>query len=78
MFKIVFYFLIAYLLYKLIFDVVVPVSKATSQVKDRIREMQEEQLRQQQAYRQQSSATPPPQQAKPAEKGDYLDFEEVK
>ncbi len=71
---------VIYLLYKLVFNIVVPVSKAASQVKSKISEfnrMQQEEMR-----RQQQAAAPPP-VAKPAPKkyskdDDYIDFEEVK
>jgi heme exporter protein D len=45
MFKIILYGFLLYLLYKFIFELVIPVSKATSQVKDKLREMQEQQQR---------------------------------
>ena len=78
MFKIIVYGFLLYLLYKFIFELVIPVSKATSQVKDKLREMQEQQQEQQ---RQQQQAGPAPvQQTQPPKDrdADYIEFEEVK
>ena len=72
--------LILYLLYKLVFDFIVPVSKTTSQFKNHVNQMrmqQEEQMR-----RQQNTTAP----NKPSSNkknttttdGEYIDFEEVK
>ena len=76
MFKIIIYGFLLYLLYKFVFELVIPVSKATSQVKDKIREMQEQQNAQQRQYQEQQ--TPPHQTETPKSKGDYIEFEEVK
>ena len=79
MFKLIIYGFLIYLLYKFIFELVIPVSKATSQVKDRMREMQrmqEEQLAQQQRYNAQATASEPVKTAKRDD--DYIEFEEVK
>ena len=72
MFKIILYGFLLYLLYRFIFELVIPVSKATSQVKDKLREMQA----QQEAQQQRQQAT----KAHPVEKkgGDYIEFEEIK
>ena len=80
MFKIIIYGFLLYLLYKFIFELVIPVGKATSQVKDKIREMQEQQNAQQQQYRQQTQTTQAQQPASEnkVKGGDYIDFEEVK
>ena len=69
----IFTFLIVYLLYKLIFDFIIPVSRATSQVRSKINQMQQQQ-QPQAASRQKSTTTTsvrPPSE-------DYIDFEEVK
>ena len=76
MFKMILYGFLIYLLYKFIFELVVPISRATSQMKDKLQEMQQQQARQQSQQQ-----TPPPQQAAPkADKAasDYIEFEEVK
>jgi Sec-independent protein translocase protein TatA len=84
--KIVLWGIVLYYLYKFVFNVVVPVSKATSQMKSKMQQMQDEQIRQQQAHQQQTF-TPPPQQpssnthqpkATANSEGDYIEFEEVK
>lgn len=72
MFKIILYGFMLYLLYKFVFELVIPVSKATSQVKDRIKEMQQ----QQQAQQQQAAQTQ--QQPRKTTDKDYIEFEEVK
>ncbi|SFD32886.1 Ubiquitin elongating factor core [Chitinophaga sp. CF118] len=82
MLKIIFYTFIFWLLYKLIFDFIVPVYQSTKQVRrqmgdlqDRMRQQYQEQQQQQaaSAQRPQASAS-----AKKADNSDYLDFEEVK
>ena len=78
MFKIIIYGFLLYLLYKFIFELVIPVGKATSQVKDKIREMQEQQNAQQQQYRQQTTQAQQPSSENKVKGGDYIDFEEVK
>ena len=81
MLKIIFYTFIFWLLYKLIFDFIVPVYQSTKQVRrqmgdiqDRMRQQFEQQQQQQAAEPQRPQATA----AKKADKSDYLDFEEVK
>ncbi|HRH50019.1 MAG TPA: DUF4834 family protein [Panacibacter sp.] len=77
--------LILYLIYKLVFDFIVPVSKTTSQFKEQVNEIkrqQEEKMRRQQSGF--SQAQPP--KAAPKEKGntttttdgEYIDYEEIK
>jgi len=78
MFKIIIYGFLIYLLYKFIFELVIPVGKATSQVKDKIREMQEQQNAQQQQYRQQTTQAQQPASENKVKGGDYIEFEEVK
>ena len=77
MFKIILYGFLIYLLYKFIFDLVIPITKATSQVKDKLREMEEQQRTQQ--YQQQQPVAPQqtPEATKKKE-GDYIEYEEVK
>lgn len=67
--------IIVYLLYKLIFEFILPVSKATSQVRSKIKEMQQQQEQQYQQYQQNTSANNP--QNTKEKEGDYIDFEEV-
>jgi hypothetical protein len=76
--------LILYLLYKLVFDFIVPVSRTTSHFKHHVNEMrrqQEEQAKRQDTFSQ--NKTP---EAKPASNeknttttdSEYIDFEDVK
>lgn len=73
MFKYLFWAIAIYFLVRFIFNFVIPVYRATRQMKGQVREFQERMQGQ----------TPPPdfeqQQAKPKVKeGDYIDFEEIK
>jgi len=70
--------IIFYFIYKFIFELVIPISKAASQMKGKVKEMQEAQQRfyeQQQSSQQQE---PESNQSQPPSEGDYIDFEEVK
>jgi uncharacterized membrane protein (DUF106 family) len=76
MFKILVYGFIIYIVYRFIFDFAIPVSKASSQVREKLQEMQrqqEEAARQQQAQAQQRASS-----SKPSVGEDYIEFEEVK
>lgn len=77
MFKIILYSLLLYLLYKFIFELVIPITKATSQVKDKLREMQEQQ-QMQQRQQQQAAEAQQTQAATKKKDGDYIEYEEVK
>jgi hypothetical protein len=78
--RFIFYIVLFYLLYKLIFDFVIPVSRATRQIKKNIRNVQA----QQQQYYQQSQRQEHPapraaaEQKMPPSDPEYIDFEEVK
>jgi len=77
--KIILWGIVIYFIYRFVFNIVVPVSKATSQMKDKIREMQDAQVRQQQqnngpVYTQQTQQ----QTSGTNKEGEYIDFEEVK
>ncbi|HMI78643.1 MAG TPA: hypothetical protein VK484_07605 [Ferruginibacter sp.] len=76
--KILFELFVLYLLYKLVFDFIIPVYRATRQVKQKVGEMQSrmnEQMKQQQA----NSYNPAPKESSPGPaKEDYIEFEEVK
>jgi len=81
MIKLIFYGLVAYLIYKLVFELIIPVGKASSQMREKIQQMQDQQQFQQQQYQQQSQSYSKPQEAnKPKETTDkdYIEFEEVK
>ena len=73
-----FFTFVAYLIFKLVFDFVIPVYKTTRQVKQKFREMNE-QMRGQQGR--QASQSSQPKNGADKEKstlGEYIDFEEVK
>jgi hypothetical protein len=68
----IFTVLVLYLLYKLIFDFILPVSRASAQMRNKMNEMsnrQQDNTNQQQPDRE--AKTRPP-------KEDYIDFEEIK
>ena len=74
-----FTFLIVYLLYKLIFDFIIPVSRASSQVRSKLNEMHQHQHQHQQQQEQQTASRQKGSRTNvrpPAE--DYIDFEEIK
>jgi hypothetical protein len=73
----IFYAIGIYLLYRLIFDIILPVRKTTKAMRSQFREAQE---RMNEAYRQQQQQSQPQPQhtAKQEQIGDYIDFEEVK
>jgi len=76
MFKIILYAFLFYLLYRFIVDLVIPVGKASKQVSQKMKEMQEAQ---QQQYRQQQEAQQREFRKTEEKKADqdYIDFEEV-
>jgi hypothetical protein len=80
-FRIVIELFALYLLYKLIFDFIIPVAKTTRQVKKQFDAVQHKMQQQQQHYQAQEQAGAKTATAKPTEAGkagDYIDFEEVK
>jgi Sec-independent protein translocase protein TatA len=79
MLKTIFWLLGIYVLYKLIVDFIMPVSRATKQMRHQMKGMQEkmeEQYRAQSGYPKQNP-TPEHTESKP-DKADYIDFEEIK
>ena len=79
MLKIIFELFVFYLLYKLIFDFIVPVYETTKQVKKQVREMNgrmDEMNRQQQQQTNNNQSNKSTTSKAP--KDDYIDFEEVK
>ena len=79
--KFIFYALLIYFLYKIIFDLVIPATKVTRQVKTKMAEMHEEMQRQQYRNQQQQEATAAQQKTNRATvdtEKDYIEFEEIK
>lgn len=80
-FKVVFQLFVLYLLYKLIFDFIIPVYKTTKQVKKQVNEMHGRMQDQMDQHQQQAGTTQQPGE-KSAPKSpadhDYIEYEEVK
>ena len=75
MFKYLFWAIAIYFLVRFIFNFIIPVYRATRQMKDQVRDFQEK-MQGQQASQENFQATT---SKKPSVKeGDYIDFEEVK
>lgn len=79
MMKLIFWAILIYVLYKLIFGFIIPVSKATRQIKSKIREAQANQQR----FQQQQQQNMPRQEqfqrnTPPTNDSEYIDYEEVK
>ncbi len=66
-----------YLLYKLVFNFIIPVYRTTKQMKAKMNDMQEHINRQQQQYQNQATSKPEPAR-KPVPSDDYIEFEEIK
>lgn len=86
MMKLLFYGFLVYLLYKIIFDVVLPVRKGVKAVRQNMEEMQRKMAEAQQQNGRNSgfssqnpTNTPPKSSIKPGSTDvDYIDFEELK
>ena len=82
--EIFFLAIVFYLLYRFVFNFIVPVARTTRHVRQQFRNMQDaqESMRQQQGFgQQQAQGRPQPSQQRTAQKpesGDYIDFEEIK
>jgi hypothetical protein len=78
--EIIYEFIIAYIIYKLVFGFVVPVYRTGKMMKDSMSKMQEDMSRaQEQFYRQQEQQQSRPSTEKPRGiDDDYIDYEEVK
>ncbi len=75
MFKLIFWGIVIYLAYKVIFELILPVSQVATQLKSKMKDINESQQKQyeQQKAQQQTQAT-----KKTSHEEDYIDFEEVK
>jgi predicted permease len=77
-FKILFELFVLYLLYKLVFDFIIPIYQATKQVKQKVNEMHRN-VNEQMNQQERNQYTTAPQEAPPKKKSDdYIEFEEVK
>ena len=82
MIKLIFYGLVVYFLYKLVFEFIIPVSKASNQMREKLQQMQEQQRFQQEQSRSQAQtqakAEPVSGSKSASSDKDYIEFEEIK
>jgi predicted tellurium resistance membrane protein TerC len=77
MFRIIFLFVAFWLLYKLVFDLIVPIYRSTKVMRSKFREMHEQMQNEMKEQRSQDNFSTT-QKVKPeGSKGDYIEFEEV-
>ena len=67
-----------YLLYKFIFDFIIPVYESSKKIKKQFGEMQEKMQNNMNQYQNQQKPAPSPPPKAVQKEGDYIDFEEVK
>lgn len=78
MIKVLLELFVLYMLYKLIFDFIIPIYNTTKQVKQKVNEMQRN-MNEQANQQQHNQFTGPTKDASPKPKSDdYIEFEEVK
>lgn len=73
-FKLLFELFLLYLVYKLVFELIIPVFNTTRQMKQKMADMQER-MREEQARRPEPA---PVRQPEKVDSSEYIDFEEVK
>lgn len=78
MITILFWFIIFYLLFRFIFNFVVPLISTTKQVRSKMKDMHQSMNDFQKTNTQQDRNTAAPQYNSNTAKGDYIDFEEIK
>lgn len=76
MMKVILYGLLAWFLFNLVFRFIIPIYKATRQMKKKFREMHTQMQEQTNVHR--DFSTPPAEKTTASKTGDYIDFEEVK
>jgi sortase (surface protein transpeptidase) len=76
-FRVLFELFVMYLLYKLIFDFIIPVYNTTKQVKEKVGEMQQKMNEQMKQQGNQFNATTKESVTK-TPREDYIEFEEIK
>lgn len=79
--KLLFELFLFYMLYKLVFDFIIPVYRASKRMKDQVGQMQQKMQEQQQRQQRQPKETVVVNSASTPKKtsgSDYIDFEEVK
>lgn len=79
MIRIILWALLAYFIYKFVFNFLVPVFKVSRQMKRQVKAFRDNVQQQQEQFSHQQNNTPPPTATPPKQKaGDYIDFEEMK
>lgn len=78
MIKLIFWCFLIYCLYRFVFELVIPVSRTVSKMKETVQQMQEQQGFQQQTTAQQPQQETPKKASTTNTNGEYIDFEEVK
>jgi predicted Holliday junction resolvase-like endonuclease len=78
MLKVLFELFLLYLLYKIIFDFIIPLYETTKQVKQKVNKMQQDMNEQLHKHNNTTAATQQTANTPEAAKDDYIDFEEVK
>jgi hypothetical protein len=77
MMKLVLYGLGIYLLYKIIFDIVIPVSKGVKTVRQNMEQVKRQQAEAFKRAQNNTQTAPPPKKEAPID-AEYIDFEEIK
>jgi hypothetical protein len=77
------YALAAYIIYKVVFEVVIPIFRTTQKIRQQFGDVQQHMRDQMNATQNQNKYNNPPDRPAPEQKksskaGDYIDFEEVK
>jgi hypothetical protein len=77
--ELVFWVFVIYLIYKIVFELLIPASNITAQMKDKMRQMQnmQQHMQEQMKQKQQQNTTQTKSSAPPPSKEDYIDFEEI-
>lgn len=70
--------LLIYILYKLIFDFIIPLYQTTKRVKKQVREMNAKMQEQMNAHNKQQTSAPPTNPKETVKKEDYIEYEEIK
>jgi len=78
MIKLIFWCFLIYCLYRFVFELVIPVSRTVSKMKETVQQMQEQQGFQQHTTAQQPQQEAPKKSTTTNTNGEYIDFEEVR
>lgn len=76
MMKYIFWTIVIYFLIRFVFNFLIPVFRATRQMRSQVKDFQNK-MEEEQNFRNNANSTTGPQQ-KPAARKDYIDFEEIK